>query len=61
MLPFERQGAFWLPDLPGRRVPGTLAFGADGVVLTLHEALREFTLPETGEVGLARSEQAVHT
>jgi hypothetical protein len=42
---FTFEGVWWLPQSPVRRVPGTLTFDADGLVLVVYDSLAEFTVP----------------
>jgi hypothetical protein len=49
---FELSGTFWLPAAPGRKIPGRLDVGQDGVTLTLYDSLREFVMPENQSVSV---------
>jgi hypothetical protein len=48
---FTIEGQWWRPEQPGRRVPGTLTFNKDGLVLVLYDSLREFQIPDGEVVG----------
>jgi hypothetical protein len=56
---FVVDGQWWLPDDPGRRVPGTCTFNADGLELVLYAALREFEVPKGQVIGVATREWEV--
>lgn len=56
---FIAEGQWWLPEEPGRRVPGTLTFNADGLELVLYDALRTFEMPEGEVVGVGSPEWEV--
>jgi Zinc-binding dehydrogenase/ApeA N-terminal domain 1 len=43
---FTFEGMWWLPESPERRVPGTLTFDSDGLVLVVYDSIAEFTVPE---------------
>ncbi len=48
--PFRKAGVFWLPQDPGREIPGELRFDEDGVMVRLFSTLHEPDL--SGEVSI---------
>lgn len=47
---FTSDGTFWLPDQPGRVLPGKLTVNEDGITLELAGSLREPVKPKNGVI-----------